>query len=94
MSTVVTMELPDAALAADVVDGLAQVEEGLREAAQAEHELLAKTSRYLIERGRQEVPRHAGAAGGPVRRLPGTSGSCPRRWRSSSPTWPRSTTTT
>ena len=37
LSTVVTMELPDAALAADVIDGLAQVEDGLREAAQAHH---------------------------------------------------------
>jgi heptaprenyl diphosphate synthase len=51
MSTVVTIELPDDALAAEVVKGLAQVEEGLREAAQAEHELLAKTSRYLIGAG-------------------------------------------
>jgi len=51
MSTVVTIELPDGALAADVVKGLAQVEEGLREAAQAEHELLEKTSRYLIGAG-------------------------------------------
>ena len=38
------MELPDAALAADVIDGLALVEDGLREAAQAQHELLAETS--------------------------------------------------
>jgi heptaprenyl diphosphate synthase len=51
MSTVVTIELPDDALAAEVVKGLAQVEEGLHEAAQAEHELLAKTSRYLIGAG-------------------------------------------
>jgi heptaprenyl diphosphate synthase len=51
MSTVVTIELPDGALAAEVVKGLAQVEEGLHEAAQAEHELLAKTSRYLIGAG-------------------------------------------
>jgi heptaprenyl diphosphate synthase len=51
MSTVVTIELPDDALAADVEEGLAQVEEGLRQAAQAQHELLAKTSRYLIGAG-------------------------------------------
>ena len=51
MSTVVTIELPDDALAAEVVKGLAQVEEGLREAAEAEHELLTKTSRYLIGAG-------------------------------------------
>ena len=35
MSAVVTIELPDDALAADVAAGLAQVEEGLREAAKA-----------------------------------------------------------
>src|SRR6516225_9412940 len=51
LSTVVTMELPDAALAADVIDGLAQVEDGLREAAQAHHELLAEASRHLISAG-------------------------------------------
>ena len=45
------MELPDAALAADVIDGLAQVEDGLREAAQAHHELLAEASRHLISAG-------------------------------------------
>ncbi len=51
MTTVVPVELSDAALAADVVDGLALVEEGLREAARAQHELLAETSRYLIDAG-------------------------------------------
>ena len=51
MTTVVPVELSDAALAADVVDGLALVEEGLREAARAQHELLADTSRYLIDAG-------------------------------------------
>ena len=45
------MELPDAALAADVVDGLAQVEDGLREAARAEHDLLAEAAGHLIEAG-------------------------------------------
>jgi heptaprenyl diphosphate synthase len=45
------MELPDAALAADVVDGLGQVEDGLLEAARAEHELLAQTTIYGIEAG-------------------------------------------
>jgi heptaprenyl diphosphate synthase len=49
--TVVPVELSDAALAADVVDGLALVEDGLREAARAQHELLADTSRYLFEAG-------------------------------------------
>ncbi len=51
MSTVVTVELPDDALAADVVGGLAMVEEGLREAAHAKHELLADTSGHLISAG-------------------------------------------
>jgi geranylgeranyl pyrophosphate synthase len=45
------MELPDAALAADVVDGLSRVEDGLREAARAEHELLAQTAGYGVEAG-------------------------------------------
>jgi heptaprenyl diphosphate synthase len=45
------MELPDAALAADVVDTLAQVEDGLREAARADHNLLAQTAGYGIEAG-------------------------------------------
>jgi heptaprenyl diphosphate synthase len=45
------MELPDAALAADVVDGLAQVEDGLREAARADHDLLAQTAGYGMEAG-------------------------------------------
>ena len=45
------MELPDAALAADVVDGLAQVEDGLREGARADHDLLAQTAGYGIEAG-------------------------------------------
>jgi heptaprenyl diphosphate synthase len=45
------VELSDAALAADVADGLARVEDGMREAARAQHELLADTSRYLIEAG-------------------------------------------
>ena len=45
------MELPDAALAAEVVDGLAQVEDGLQEAARAQHELLAEASGHLIGAG-------------------------------------------
>jgi heptaprenyl diphosphate synthase len=51
LSTVVTVELPDAALAADVVDGLALVEDGLREAARAQHDLLAQTAAYGIDAG-------------------------------------------
>src|SRR5215469_12988909 len=49
--TVVPVELADAALAADVTDGLALVEERLRAAAQAEHDLLDQTSAYLIDAG-------------------------------------------
>ena len=51
MSTVVTVELPDDALAASVVDGLARVERGLQEAVRAKHELLGETSRHLIAAG-------------------------------------------
>src|SRR5580700_7843774 len=45
------MELPDAALAADVVDCLAHVEDGLREAARADHDLLTQIAGYGIEAG-------------------------------------------
>jgi heptaprenyl diphosphate synthase len=51
LSTVVTVELPDAALAADVVDSLALVEDGLREAARAQNGLLAQTAAYGIGAG-------------------------------------------
>jgi heptaprenyl diphosphate synthase len=47
----VPMELTDAALASDVVDGLALVEEGLRTAAQAHHDVLAGASAHLMEAG-------------------------------------------
>ena len=47
----VPVELADAALAAEVVDGLALVDEGLRRAARAEHELLDQTSAHLIDAG-------------------------------------------
>jgi heptaprenyl diphosphate synthase len=47
----VPMELTDAALASDVVDGLALVEEGLRAAAQAQHDVLAEASAHLMEAG-------------------------------------------
>jgi heptaprenyl diphosphate synthase len=49
--TVVPVELADAALAADVVDGLALVEDGLRAAARAQESLLTETSGYLIDAG-------------------------------------------
>jgi len=51
VSTVVPVELSDAALAADVTDGLALVEDGLRAAARAQHDLLDETSAYLIDAG-------------------------------------------
>jgi heptaprenyl diphosphate synthase len=47
----VPLELSDAALAADIVDGLALVERSLGEAAQAEEALLAEASRHLIKAG-------------------------------------------
>jgi heptaprenyl diphosphate synthase len=47
----VPVELTDAALASDVVDGLAQVEEGLRAAARSQHEVLAATATHLIDAG-------------------------------------------
>jgi heptaprenyl diphosphate synthase len=53
VSTVLTVELPDDALAADVVGGLALVEAGLREAARAKHELLGETSSHLIPGGKR-----------------------------------------
>lgn len=51
MIAAVPMELNDAALASDVVDGLALVEAGLRAAAQAKHEVLAEASAHLMEAG-------------------------------------------
>ena len=51
MIIAVPLELSDAALAADIVDGLALVEKSLGEAAQAEEALLAEASRHLIEAG-------------------------------------------
>jgi len=49
--TVVPVELSDAALAAEVADGLALVEDGLREAAQAQDALLTEISGYLMDAG-------------------------------------------
>ncbi len=51
MTTVVPVALADAELAADLADGLARVEIGMREAARASDELLDQTSAYLIEAG-------------------------------------------
>jgi heptaprenyl diphosphate synthase len=47
----VPMELTDATLASDVVDGLALVEDGLRAAARAQHDVLAVASAHLSEAG-------------------------------------------
>jgi heptaprenyl diphosphate synthase len=47
----VGMELTDAALASDVVDGLALVEEGLRAAARAKHDVLTNASAHLMQAG-------------------------------------------
>jgi heptaprenyl diphosphate synthase len=49
--TVVPVELSDAALAAEVVEGLGLVEDGLQAAARAGHDLLDETSAYLINAG-------------------------------------------
>jgi heptaprenyl diphosphate synthase len=45
------VDLPDAALAAEVAAGLEQVEDGLREAARADHEVLTQASAHLLEAG-------------------------------------------
>jgi heptaprenyl diphosphate synthase len=47
----VPVELTDAALAAEVVDGLAQVETQLADAMRSEEELLAEASTHLLEAG-------------------------------------------
>jgi heptaprenyl diphosphate synthase len=47
----VPVELSDAALTADVVDGLALVEKGLREAASTPNEMLAGAAQHLINAG-------------------------------------------
>src|SRR5215472_1206739 len=45
------MELSDSVLASEVVDGLARVEEGLRAAAKAQHEVLDEAAAHLIQAG-------------------------------------------
>jgi heptaprenyl diphosphate synthase len=49
--TAVPVDLTDAALAADVIDGLARVEDGLRKHVDAQHKVLAAASKHLIEAG-------------------------------------------
>jgi len=51
VTTAVPVELADASLASDVTDGLALVEDGLRQAARAPHQVLAEASAHLIEAG-------------------------------------------
>ena len=51
MITAVPVELTDAALAAEIADGLALVEKSLGEAAHAQEALLAEASRHLIDAG-------------------------------------------
>ena len=51
MIAAVPVELTDAALAAEVVDGLAQVETQLADAMRSEEELLAEASTHLLEAG-------------------------------------------
>ncbi len=51
MIATVPVELTDAALASNVLDGLALVEEGLRAAARSDHEVLAVASAHLMEAG-------------------------------------------
>ena len=51
MITVVPVELMDATLASEVVDGLGLVEDGLREAARSQHDLLTQTSAHLMDAG-------------------------------------------
>src|SRR6266568_1300929 len=76
VSTVVPVELSDAALAAEVTDGLALVEGGLRAAARAQHDLLDQTSAYLIDAGGSGSGRRW-CCWPPSSATPGTSGSCP-----------------
>jgi heptaprenyl diphosphate synthase len=51
--TVVPVELSNAALNADVVDRLALVEDGLRDAARAGHELLTEASTHMMAGGKR-----------------------------------------
>lgn len=51
MINLVPVALSDAALAADLAEGLAAVEEGMRQAARAQYELLDQASGYLMDAG-------------------------------------------
>ncbi len=56
MIAAVPVELTDAALASDVVDGLAQVEAGVRSAARALHPVLEDASMHLMAGGKRLRP--------------------------------------
>ncbi len=56
MSTAPPMELYDAALTSEIMDGLALVEDRLRQAASARHDLLTQTSEHLIGGGKRLRP--------------------------------------
>jgi heptaprenyl diphosphate synthase len=51
----VPVELTDAALATDVVDGLAMVEDGLRQAGRSQHPVLGVSSTHLTEAGGKRI---------------------------------------
>ena len=70
MITAVPVELTDAALAAEVVDGLALVEEGCGTPRALEQELLAEASTHLIEAGGKRFRRHPGPAGRAASAIP------------------------
>lgn len=55
MIAAVLVEITDATLASDVADGLALVEEQLRESARAYHEVLAVASIHLMEAGGKRI---------------------------------------
>ena len=55
MIAAVPVEITDATLAADVLDGLALVEDQLRESARAYHEVLSEASLHLMEAGGKRI---------------------------------------
>ena len=55
MIAAVPVEITDATLAAEVLDGLALVEEQLRESARAYHDVLADASLHLMEAGGKRI---------------------------------------
>jgi heptaprenyl diphosphate synthase len=51
----VPVEFTDAALASEVLEGLALVEDGLRESARSQHEVLAEAAIHLMEAGGKRI---------------------------------------